>query len=321
MPIKRTIMLGVVGDSAAGKTTITRDIARILGEDNVTVICTDDYHRYNRQQRKEMGISALDPACNYMDIMEQHLDLLRRGHPILKPVYNHSTGDFDPPVYVEAKEYIIAEGLLGFHSKAIRRQFDVKVYLAPEEDLRVQWKIKRDTAKRGYTEAQVIESLKKRVHDSANFIRPQQEFADLVVSFIRPKDHPEETGSHLNVQLRLRPTLRHPEISEAIDAGREDCVMTTEVAREAGRLVEVIGIDGRITTDQANHIESIIWRDLPALKSLKPDGFGEYQSGDTKHQSHPLALTQLLIAYHMLLARQELDTEMRERERKWKRPL
>ena len=76
MPYKRSILLGVVGDSAAGKTTLSAGIARILGEDRVTVICTDDYHRYNRQQRKELGISALDPACNYVNIMEQHFDLL-----------------------------------------------------------------------------------------------------------------------------------------------------------------------------------------------------------------------------------------------------
>jgi phosphoribulokinase len=47
----RPIVLGVVGDPAAGKTTITRDLVRILGEDNVNHIATDDYHRYVREQR------------------------------------------------------------------------------------------------------------------------------------------------------------------------------------------------------------------------------------------------------------------------------
>jgi len=48
---QRPIILGIVGDSAAGKTTLTRCIAQVLGEENVTVICTDDYHRYDRKQR------------------------------------------------------------------------------------------------------------------------------------------------------------------------------------------------------------------------------------------------------------------------------
>lgn len=77
----RPIILGIVGDSAAGKTTLSRGIAQILGEDDVTIICTDDYHRYDRKQRAEIGISALHRDCNYLDIMEQHLNHLRSGQP------------------------------------------------------------------------------------------------------------------------------------------------------------------------------------------------------------------------------------------------
>jgi phosphoribulokinase len=38
----RPVILGVVGDSAAGKTTITRGLVRVLGEEHVAHICTDD---------------------------------------------------------------------------------------------------------------------------------------------------------------------------------------------------------------------------------------------------------------------------------------
>ena len=57
----RPTILGVVGDSAAGKTTLTRGLVRILGEDKVTHVCTDDYHRYDRKQRAERNITPLDP--------------------------------------------------------------------------------------------------------------------------------------------------------------------------------------------------------------------------------------------------------------------
>ena len=72
-----SIILGVVGDSAAGKTTLTRGLVRVLGEDNVTHVCVDDYHRYDRRQRAERNITPLHPDCNYMDIMAQHLAHLR----------------------------------------------------------------------------------------------------------------------------------------------------------------------------------------------------------------------------------------------------
>ena len=56
----RPIILGVVGDSAAGKTTITRGLVRILGEQRVTHIALDDYHRYDRRQRAEHGFGDGD---------------------------------------------------------------------------------------------------------------------------------------------------------------------------------------------------------------------------------------------------------------------
>jgi len=58
---ERPIILGIVGDSAAGKTTLTKGVAQVLGEENVTVICTDDYHRYD--QRAELGITPLHPTA------------------------------------------------------------------------------------------------------------------------------------------------------------------------------------------------------------------------------------------------------------------
>ena len=52
----RPIVLGVVGDSAAGKTTITRGLVRLIGEERVTHIAGDDYHRYDRWQRAGRGV-------------------------------------------------------------------------------------------------------------------------------------------------------------------------------------------------------------------------------------------------------------------------
>jgi len=176
----RPIILGIVGDSAAGKTTLTRGIAQVLGEENVTIICTDDYHKYDRSQRSQIGITALHPDCNHLDIMQQHLSLLRSGQPILKPNYSHKTGTFEAPTYIKPNRFIIIEGLLRYSTRAARDCYDVKVYLAPPETLRAQWKVKRDTQKRGYTEEQVLEELRKREPDSAEYIRPQRAWADIV---------------------------------------------------------------------------------------------------------------------------------------------
>ena len=100
-------MLGIVGDSGSGKTTITRGIVRVLGQDEITDFCTDDYHRYDRKQRAERNITPLHPDCNYLDILEQDLRSLRSARPILKPTYRHADGTFGPPIYVRPARFVV----------------------------------------------------------------------------------------------------------------------------------------------------------------------------------------------------------------------
>ncbi|ADI62760.1 phosphoribulokinase [Trichormus azollae] len=305
------IILGIVGDSAAGKTTLTRGIAQILGPENVTLICTDDYHRYDRTERAKLGITALHPDCNHLDIMQQHLSLLRTGQPILKPVYSHQTGSFEAPKYIKPSKFVIIEGLLGYSTRAARDAYDVKVYLAPPEKLRATWKVKRDTQKRGYTPEQVLEELEKREPDSQQFIRPQRQWSDIVVSFYPPNENEDESNGHLNVRLVLRPTIPHPDFTEIIEAGNGDLESAVRLGlvRDMGKPVDVLEVDGHATLEQVNKIEHIMCSDMPYLKSIcdreiNPElGKIAGTTGETL-QSYPLALTQLIITYHMLKATQ-----------------
>ena len=307
----KPILLGIVGDSAAGKTTLTKGIAQVLGEDNVTVICTDDYHRYDRAQRAEMKISALHPDCNYLDIIEQHLGLLGNGEAILKPIYNHSTGKFDPPEYIEPRQYVIVEGLLGYSTRKMLDSYDVTTYLAPPESLRAAWKIKRDTRKRGYTEEQVLAQLRQREPDSEAFIRPQRKWSDMIVSFYPPEDAEGDVGDNLllNANLILRPTIPHPDLSSILnDKGNHlGDAIRLGLDRDMGKPVDILKIDGHATQEQVRELEKIMCNEVPylgqfcSLEGNQELGNITGTTGETL-QSYPLALTQLLITYHMLKA-------------------
>lgn len=298
----RPIILGIVGDSAAGKSTYAAGLAQILGADRVTTISLDDYHKHDRTERRRLGLSALDPRANHMDIMEQHIRLLRGGEPILKPVYDHSDGRLKPPVYVVPKDYVIIEGLHGYTTRAMRDCFDVKVYLEPEEDLRVRWKIDRDTSQRGYAEQEVRESLEARADDSDVFIRPQRTFADMVVQFVRPEGRREETGPGLNVRHTLRPTLPHPDLSPILEGSKDKVSLT--LARDIdGKPVDVLEISGDLDDKRAKAIEDLLWNLIPEASHLRAN-LGQYMD-DREHRakmSHPLALSQLMITYHLVKA-------------------
>lgn len=299
-PFDRPIVLGIVGDSAAGKTTLSSGVAKILGADRCTVICTDDYHRYDRRQRRDMGISALDPRSSYLDIVAQHLRLLRDGRSVLKPCYDHRDGTFRPVEYLEPKSFVIAEGMLGYTTRAMRDCYDVKIFLDPEEALRIKWKLHRDTTKRGYTREEVLESLERRQDDSVVHIHPQRTFADIVIRFQRPHGA-NGSDARLDAHHILRPTLPHPDFSSLLD-GSSNTGLTLELARDKdGKPVDVLEINGAISDKKAERIEDLLWNLIPEASHLR-DQVGRIDAANGENVSHPLALSQLLVGFHMVKA-------------------
>ena len=289
----RPIILGVVGDSAAGKTTMTRGLVRVLGEENVTHVCTDDYHRYDRKQRAERNITPLHPDCNYIDIIAQDLRHLRAGEAILKPVYQHHDGTFGPPVYVLPGPFAVAEGLLGYHTPAMRSAYDVRVYLSPPEELRRRWKVQRDCSRRGYTTDQVLIELDRREADSEEFIRPQERHADIVVSFCPGG---ESDQGHLDAELILRPSLQHPDMAPFI--GDSGGITSTELEEN-----EILRIPGDLDPTQAGEIEEAVWQGMHFATHLRAERLGEFTIGTELRRSESLALVQLLILYHLVTAK------------------
>jgi phosphoribulokinase len=292
--VPRPIILGVVGDSATGKTTLSRGLVRMLGENNVTHVAADDYHRYDRRQRAEHQITPLHPDCNYIDIMERHFAELRGGNAILKPVYHHKDGTFGPPVYTKPAQFTLIEGLLGYHTPELRDSYDVRVFLAPPEELRRAWKVQRDCSRRGYTTDQVLEELDRREPDSAEFIRPQERKADLVVSFM-----PAESGDpeSLDAELILRNRLPHPDLTP-IGVNGDGGVSVLD--RRGERHVR---IPGDIDRERAEEIEATVWDRMHFASHLNTERLGEFTVGTDLHRSNSLAIVQVLVLYHLVTAK------------------
>jgi len=156
------LLLGIGGDSGTGKSTLVGGIYKIFGADKITNINLDDYHTFDRTQRKIYGLTALHPAANNMALMGKHAWQLKYGEKIIKPVYDHSTGTFAEPEEVEPRPIVIIGGLFPFFTQELRDVFDLKVYLDPDEELKRRWKIQRDAGRRGYTIEQVMKEIEGR---------------------------------------------------------------------------------------------------------------------------------------------------------------
>jgi phosphoribulokinase len=105
---------------------------------------------------------------------------------------------------------------------------------------------------------------------------------------------------NLNVRLILRPTIPHPDLTYLCATEGEQSGIRLIIGRDAGKPVDILEIDGSVTPVQRRHLEDRIWQHLPGVARIPGDQFGAYQDRGVTRHSNPLALTQLLLAYHLL---------------------
>ncbi len=304
------ILVGIGGDSGSGKSTLTRAFYELLGHDRVTTLCLDDYHSLDRRERALVGVTPLNPRANNFALMEEQLWALKRGEVIAKPVYDHADGTFKAPEMVAPNEVVIVQGLHPFLSPGIRQAFDLKVWLDPETELRITWKLQRDVAKRGYNESEVRAELEARRADAEAHIHPQRVHADLVVRFSAPPSHHATAAmGHLNVRLTQRHSLPRLDFEQALDNGTT-VRLHIDVDDEDGCRADIIEIAGQISVDDAAQIEGAVWHHASErhhhLHHLRQQELGTYDEPRGSRHSDPLGLTQLILAHRILSAQKSV---------------
>lgn len=199
--------IGIAGPSCAGKTSVARRLRELLpGE--VTVFGTDSYY---------LDLSHLSPAeraqvnFDHPDILEssllaEHLAALRRGQSIRQPVYDFSTHSRVPARHevIEARDFIVVEGLFTLHWNQVRSMFDVCVFISAPDNTCLERRKHRDVRERGRTIESIVAQYDATVRPgNEQYIVPSRKHADLVVSGDQPVALSAEQIAGL-VQERIR---------------------------------------------------------------------------------------------------------------------
>jgi len=297
----RPVLLALAGDSASGKSTLSQGVEFILGVGRVGRVCTDDYHLHDRSARAALGVTPLAPQANRMELMAEHLRALAAGTSVSKPTYDHHTGTFGEDEVVEPGEIIIVEGLLPLADRAVRDAIDVAVFLEPEEELRHRWKLERDVFERGYSPKDVVAELKRREPDAAQYIRPQREYADVIVGFHRQAGRPDDAP--LSARVIVRPTLPYPALRELLGEfrARGETPVRWSVRTDRRGPMSVLEIDGDCPAELGAELEEALWSSLHPDERLHRDRIGMVRRpGRDPERSESLALAQLLIVSHLV---------------------
>merc|ERR1719498_1679019 len=234
------VIIGVAAHSGCGKSTFMRRLTSIFGgesklldigretntlvSDMTTVICLDDYHKWDRTGRKSNpewpdGITALHEACQNWDKMAADVTDLKAGKTVTKPIYNHITGALDPNEEVSPTPIVIFEGLHPMVDERVNEALDLSIYLDITDDVKFAWKAQRDIAERGATMEDVQAAIDARKPDFSAYVEPQKQKADIIIQVLMSDVVPDGSGKYLKVKFIQRKDNKNLSPAYLMDEG------------------------------------------------------------------------------------------------------
>ncbi|GMQ92968.1 MAG: uridine kinase [Acidimicrobiia bacterium] len=181
----RPLFIAIAGGSGSGKTTIARSVVDLVGRDKVVYLQQDAYYRDQSHLDfdERAKINYDHPDSLELELLVEHLDALRNGQPIERPVYDFENHTRTAETYTLLPEpAVIVEGILLFADPALRERFDVRVYIDTEADVRLMRRIQRDIVERGRSIESVLEQYQKTVRPMHyQFVEPSKRYADLII--------------------------------------------------------------------------------------------------------------------------------------------
>ncbi len=182
---KNTIIIGISGASASGKSLLANTIVKELGSDQVVVIPEDSYYRDRSDLpfEERAKINYDHPNAFDHELLCHHLKELQEGRSVQIPIYNHAQ-------HVREKEtrtigqhtIVVLEGILLFAEAELREIMDIRIFMETALDICLIRRLKRDVKERGRSLESVLAQYEETVRPMfLQFIEPSKRYADIIV--------------------------------------------------------------------------------------------------------------------------------------------
>jgi len=201
----KTIVVGIAGGTASGKTSVTKSILEELQKTHINSILLEQDSYYKKMDNltydERVKLNYDHPDLIDFDLLEEHILKLRDGHSIEKPIYDFQIYNrINETEHIEPANLIIVEGILILAMEKIRNLFDAKIFVDTDDDERLLRRIERDLKERGRT----FESIKNQYMATVKpmhleFVEPSKRYADVII----PRGKDNKVGIKM-VASRLR---------------------------------------------------------------------------------------------------------------------
>jgi uridine kinase len=179
------LVIGIAGGSGSGKTTVAQAILQRVGSERIAFLQHDSYYKdlsgLPPTQRADVNFDH--PDSLETDLLIEHIAALRDGKAVEVPIYDFSTDRRTSRTFtVQPCRVILVEGILIFAEPALRKMFDVKIFVDTDADLRFIRRLERDIHERGRTTESVIEQYTHTVRPMhLEFVEPSKRYADIII--------------------------------------------------------------------------------------------------------------------------------------------
>ncbi|HKE19433.1 MAG TPA: uridine kinase [Kofleriaceae bacterium] len=208
--MRPALVIGVAGGTGSGKTTVARKLMEALPAGSACIIEFDSYYRDGSglSPEERVAVNYDHPDSLDTELLAAHLAELRSGRPVDVPVYDFvSYARRDEHRRVQPTAVVIVEGILTLVAPAVREQFDIKIFVDTDPDIRVFRRIRRDLEERGRSFASVREQYYKNVRPMHHqFVEPSKRWADLII----PEGGDNRVALEILVARLLQATERWP---------------------------------------------------------------------------------------------------------------
>ena len=177
-------LIAVVGGSGAGKGWLVERLCRVIGEAACRLQLDDFYRdRSHLPLARRARLNFDIPSAIDWQSAERVLLACRAGERTTLPSYTFATHSrISEHTEWAPRSLVFVDGLWLLRPPAVRRLFDLKLYLDTPAELRCTRRLQRDAAERGYSREMIDRQLRTAVlpmHE--RYVEPQKQHADLVL--------------------------------------------------------------------------------------------------------------------------------------------